>query len=72
MSTPLRCGSCNHWLGESVEPLAFVECVKNGMDATIAPPRDLRLCKSCLRVSVFIPRRDLDIIREHALSSSRT
>ena len=64
MSTTLRCGNCNHWLGESVERLVFIKHVGKSPEAGIERPRDLRLCKSCSRVNVFIPRSDLDIRRE--------
>lgn len=58
--TELRCGNCNHWLGESPVELVFVETVERGPDARIASPRDLRLCKSCGRVNVFVARDALD------------
>lgn len=69
MTDAIRCGNCDHWLGESPEPLVFVEHVGRGTDAKINPPRDLRLCKACLRVNVFIKRSDLDGVRSLALSS---
>ncbi|WP_425154697.1 hypothetical protein [Candidatus Palauibacter sp.] len=55
----LRCARCDCWLGESAEPLVHVDTVTKGYDVTLAPPRDLRLCKSCGRVNVFVPRRSL-------------
>ena len=56
----VRCGNCKHWLGEASEPLVFVEDVNRGPDTKVSEPRDLRLCKSCNRVNVFIPRSVLD------------
>lgn len=55
----IRCGNCSHWLGESAVPLVFVEHVKRGTEARISAPRDLRLCKSCGRVNVFVAREHL-------------
>lgn len=54
MSEEVRCGNCSHWLGESPVPLVFIEHVQKGADAKVLAPRDLRLCKSCSRVNVFV------------------
>lgn len=70
MSDTVRCGNCKHWLGESPEPLVFVEDVGRSDEARVDPPRDLRLCKSCGRVNVFIARKDLDLIRTAAVAST--
>jgi hypothetical protein len=60
----IECGNCKTWLGESVVDLVFVEHVEKGVESVselgVRPPRDLRLCKSCDRVNVFIPRAELD------------
>jgi hypothetical protein len=64
----LRCGSCDYWLGESVVPLVRVEHVAKGDEVTIRPPRDLRLCKACGRVTVFVAIRDLDMLRTRAVA----
>lgn len=62
--TELRCGSCGNWLGEAAVDLVFVEDVEKGQKSVssldVQRPRDLRLCKSCERVNVFVPRSDLD------------
>lgn len=58
--TEIRCGNCKHWLGEATEPLVYVEHVNRGPDANVSRPRDLRLCKSCNRVNVFISKAALD------------
>lgn len=55
----IRCGNCNYWLGESTVPLVNLECVMKSAEATIKPPRDLRVCKSCGQVNVLIARKDL-------------
>lgn len=68
----LRCGGCQYWLGESAEPLVFVETVAKSADALVQRPRDLRLCKSCGRVNVFIRRGDLDAARVPAVASPYT
>lgn len=57
--TELKCGNCGYWVGESSKPLAYVEHVASGYEAVIPHPRDLRLCKQCSRVSVFVPEEDL-------------
>lgn len=56
----LRCGNCSHWLGEAPVPLVRIDVVARGSDARVKPPRDLRLCKSCGRVNVFVARADLE------------
>lgn len=56
----LRCKGCSHWLGESPVPLVYVESVKKSAEARITTPRDLRLCKSCGYINVFIARADLE------------
>ena len=68
VDTSLRCGKCGYWLGESTVSLVRVEHVSKGNDVTIAPPRDLRLCKQCSRVNVFIARADLDLHRGRRLA----
>lgn len=55
----IRCGNCKHWLGESAVPLVYIEHVGHGTEARVAAPRDLRLCKSCGRVNVFVARDHL-------------
>lgn len=60
MSYEIRCGNCSHWLGESPSELVFVEHVQRGPDARVIPPRDLRLCKSCGRVNVFVAREEVE------------
>lgn len=70
MSETVRCGKCSYWLGESPEPLVFVEDVAKSNEASVDPPRDMRLCKSCGRVNVFIARKDLDLVRSHAVASA--
>lgn len=67
MTHTVRCGNCQHWLGEAPEALVYVEHVGKGAEAKVEPPRDLRLCKSCNRVNVFIARKDLDIARADAV-----
>lgn len=59
MNTEVRCGNCSHWLGESSVPLVYVEHVRRGSEARVSAPRDLRLCKSCGRVNVFVARDHL-------------
>ena len=69
---PVLCGNtldkkgrpvtCDHWLGESPEPLVYVDSVAKGADVRIPPPRDVRICKGCGGVAVFVPRRALDRI----------
>ncbi|MFW6089686.1 MAG: hypothetical protein ACODAB_08030 [Gemmatimonadota bacterium] len=59
MTHEIRCGKCSHWLGEAPEPLVYVEHVGRSTEARVEPPRDLRLCKSCGRVNVFVARTDL-------------
>lgn len=54
MSTEIRCGNCSHWLGEASLPLVYIEHVRRGAEAKVAAPRDLRLCKSCGQVNVFV------------------
>lgn len=66
MTHEVRCGNCSHWLGESPEPLVYIEHVERGGDARIGAPRDLRLCKSCGRVNVFVARTDLDARLQNA------
>jgi hypothetical protein len=56
----IRCGNCRHWLGESAVPLVYIEHVGHGTKARVAAPRDLRLCKSCGRVNVFVAREHLN------------
>ena len=67
--TALRCRNCNRWLGESTEPLIFIEHVRKSADVHIRPPRDLRFCKNCNCVNVFVNLKDLDTIRNPALVS---
>ena len=55
----LRCGKCKHWLGESPEPVVYVETVANSSESQIPPPRDLRMCRSCQRLNVFVPLKAL-------------
>lgn len=56
----LRCGNCGYWVGESTEAMVFVETVDRSVKCLLSPPRDMRICKSCNRVNVFIPRGALD------------
>jgi HK97 family phage prohead protease len=56
----LKCANCKYWLGEAVEEMAAIDHVGHGRDVTLSPPRDLRLCKQCGRVTVFVRRKDLD------------
>lgn len=65
----LRCGNCKHWLGESSEPLLYVEHVDRSSDARVSRPRDLRLCKSCNQVNVFILKSALDTRMQRAVNS---
>ena len=67
--TSIRCKKCAKWIGESVEPLVPVEIVAAGTESKVAPPRDLRLCRSCGAVTVLIPRADLDLRRGAAIAS---
>lgn len=57
----LRCSNCNYWLGESVVSLAHLGHVQKSAEATVKPPRDLRVCKSCGQVNVFVPREGLGL-----------
>ncbi len=41
--------------------MIFVDHVSRDPEAEIGPPRDLRLCKSCGRVNVFVQKDDLDL-----------
>ena len=59
MTESIRCGNCTHWLGESSVPLVFVAHVQKGEEPGVERPRDLRLCKSCGSVNVFVSRNDL-------------
>lgn len=61
MSDELRCGNCNFWLGESSEPLVYVDTVPKWDPATdgelkVRKPRDLRLCKKCEHVNIYVPK----------------
>ena len=67
--TELRCQDCRKWIGEATTALVPVETVAAGKDCKVAPPRDLRLCRSCGRVTVFIPRADLDLRRKAVIAS---
>lgn len=55
----LRCDNCDYWLGESADPLVFVEHVSHSDKATVDPPRDIRQCKQCGEKNIYIPRREL-------------
>lgn len=57
----LRCHAdgCDYWLGESTQPLVFVETVSHSRKATVAPPRDIRQCKGCGEKNIYIPRSEL-------------
>jgi hypothetical protein len=68
MTTTVRCGNCDYWLGESSTPLVRIEVVAKGEDVALAPPRDLRLCKGCGRVNVFVATKDLDVLRARAVA----
>jgi hypothetical protein len=57
----LRCGACNYWLGESVAPLVRLGTVEKSSEATVKRPRDLRVCKSCGKVNVFLARSALGL-----------
>lgn len=65
MSYSVHCGNgrCNYWLGESSEPLVYVESVAKGEHVTIPAPRDVRICKGCGHVAIFVPRSSLDLRR---------
>ena len=65
----LRCHNCRKWIGEAAIALIPVETVAAGTECKVAPPRDLRLCRSCGRVTVFIPRADLDLRRRAVIAS---
>lgn len=67
MSTEVRCGNCGHWLGESPEQLVFIEHVAKSGEARIDPPRDLRMCRSCQQVNVFIRLAELDSAMSQAV-----
>lgn len=54
---------CRYWLGESLQPVVYVASVKKGEEVTIAEPRDVRICKGCGQVAVFVPRAGLDLRR---------
>lgn len=64
----VRC-KCGYWLGEATEPLVRIEVVPRGPDVTVDSPRDLRYCKQCLSVNVFVPRKEFDRRRDTALDS---
>lgn len=66
----LRCGNCHCWLGEATVELVRIEVLEKGAEATIRPPRDLRLCKQCRRVNVFVPKADLDLRRDAPVASA--
>lgn len=59
----LQCGNCKLWVGESAEPMVKIDVVDSGFEATVPPPRDLRLCKRCGKVTVFVPSKDIDAWR---------
>ena len=65
----LRCQNCRKWIGESVVALVPVETVRAGKECKVAAPRDLRFCRSCGRVTVFIPKADLDLRRKAVIAS---
>ncbi len=65
----LRCYECRKWVGESVDPLIPVDRIAAGAECKVDPPRDLRLCRSCGVVTVFIPRADLDLRRRAGIAS---
>lgn len=58
--TDLRCGTCNYWIGESAIDLVRVEVVDRSAETRVATPRDLRVCKSCGGVNVFVSKDALD------------
>ena len=64
----VRCGNCDYWLGESAEPVVFVDHVPRSAEVGVQAPRDLRLCKACGRVNVFVARKDLDSYRARVAS----
>lgn len=59
----LRCGNgkCGYWLGESAVPLVNLGVVAKAADATVRGPRDLRLCRKCEQVNVFVTRESLGL-----------
>lgn len=65
MSHSVHCGNgrCKYWLGESPEPLVYVESVEKGEEVTIPAPRDVRICKGCGSVAIFVPKASLDLRR---------
>jgi HK97 family phage prohead protease len=67
-SIALRCANCSHWVGEAVEEMVRIGHEPNAKNLHVRPPRDLRLCRSCGRVTVFIPKNDLDRIRGRSVA----
>lgn len=55
----LRCGDCDYWIGEASTELVLVATIQKNTDPPVQSPRDLRLCKGCGKVSVFVARTDL-------------
>lgn len=56
----VRCGNCGHWIGEAPAELILVEHVKRSGDTKVEAPRDLRICRGCGRVNVFVALSSLD------------
>lgn len=69
MTYSVHCGNgaCKYWLGESPEPLVYVESVEKGEEVKIPPPRDVRICKGCGSVAIFVPRESL--ARRHTVGA---
>lgn len=69
MTHAVLCGNgrCKYWLGESPEPLVYVESVEKGEEVTIPPPRDVRICKGCGQVAIFVPKSSLKV--RHAVDA---
>lgn len=60
----LRCANSDcrgYWLGEAPERVVLMEMVAKGADVTVQPPRDLRICKRCGCVNVFVTLKDLGL-----------
>lgn len=59
----LRCGNgrCNYWLGEAPSQMVNLGVFAKAGDVTIQGPRDLRLCRKCEQVNVFVPLAELGI-----------
>lgn len=56
----VRCQNCSHYLGESSVELVSLGTVKHSTEVKVQPPRDLRYCKSCQNISIYVARADLE------------